>query len=913
MNPFDNIKKKNPFDQIEQKSKQLFEGDIGKVIGNEQFNATKTGVALNTLFGIPKTALNFVAPSRGYTEKELRQSQPTFTERVKAIPKLTAELATIGEIAGDVPVLQKASETKVGSKLADWGQKISDFAKPQTVGEAAAMRIADVVTAIPAGTIRSVTPTATKIAKNTDIKTIFNILKKEFPDLTDDVAEVYSKVLSTVDNADDVQRILPNKATPETSLQQQILEARRAKELEYATETAELPSEFPNQAKEIRDMAETIDWGEISKWKDIGNIKKQFRDIYRNTEQVFGPKNYEIIDKNLLEPFNQAKGANIDTLNLWINNLKNNVVNKFNWNRGSKESAAIQLLGESKMSFDDVVKKFGQEKANNIAEAERWFRQAYDNHIEALNKIEQQIYPTSPWKWTPKRADYFRHFQETSSDFSRLQNILENPIRIDPALSGISETTAPKTRWASFKQQRQGNKTKNDAIGGYLDYLPSWSKAVNIDPFIGKFRELADVLERGTKESKNLNNYIYNLRKFANELAGKTPELDRIVTDYIGRTPLQVLDWTNRQVKSNTILYNATASWAQIYNIPQGIVSAGPINSSKGMVRTLGQFFTNNVPMEKSNFLKERFFKGFQEFDKGILNNSKKFGAWMVTVLDEVGTRFVWNGQYEKALTLGIKDPIKFADDATKKLVAGRGIGEKPLTQNSKVFQLFAPFQLEVTNLWWVMEDMAKSDKSIMKKFGQFASLFITIHLFNDLSEKITGNRIALDPIQAVKDGIEILKNDKFLGGVVKAGGRLAGEIFSNIPFGQTIASVYPEYGANIFGKKTPSRRELFGKSDPTRYGGGLLTTKALSDPLYKIVLPFGGGQLKKSIQGVRAVRKGKSTNIEGDWQYKIDKNVPNLFRASLFGKPGLPETQAYYRKKNNPKKTSSGKNPFDN
>jgi hypothetical protein len=696
----------------------------------------------------------------------------------------------------------------------------------------------------------------------------------------------------------------PVKSTPDT-LQQTILKSKAEQDaIERSNTTAPLPEEFPVQAKEVRDAvvnSPIVD--NLQNYTDISNVKKQFRDIYRNTEQVFG-KDYPTIDKLVLEPLNQSKGQYIDFLNQETRALADSVP----FNPGSKESKYIQLYGEGKADIAELVKEFGDAKANQIVQADSFFRSKYDEMLARLNAVEQQIYPNSPYKWTPKKAGYYRHFQEVSNDFSKLQSILENPIKIDPLLVGLSETTAPKTRWASFKQRRFGETTKNDAVAGYIDYLKSVAYATHIDPNIGRIRELADVLARGSSAKKNVNNYIYNLRKFADSLSGKTSDLDRIVTEHIpgGRTSLAAVNWLNNRVKANTILYNLKSSIAQIYNVPQGIASVGPINSAKAASKTLAQNFVENKAMKKSNFLKERYFHGFNQFDKGVLNNTRKFGAWMVGALDEVGTKFIWNGQYEMALKNGHPNPVKFADDATRKLVAGRGIGEKPLIQNSKVFQIIAPFQLEMTNLWWVMEDMAKSDKSIMKKFGQFATLFVTLYLLNSLVEKTTGTRPLLDPIQATTDGVKELVAEPNLTGVTKAGGRLFGEVLSNLPVGQTVASVYPEYGATIAGVKIPTRKEFFGRADPTRFGGGILSSQALSDPLFKILPPFGGYQLEKSLKGISTVNQGKSTTSGGSWQHPVDKTPTNYVKASLFGKYALPESRDYYKKKEAPKSTSS-------
>jgi len=309
--------------------------------------------------------------------------------------------------------------------------------------------------------------------------------------------------------------------------------------------------------------------------------------------------------------------------------------------------------------------------------------------------------------------------------------------------------------------------------------------------------------------------------------------------------------------------------------------------------------------MKASTFLKERYFKGFQEFDRGLLKNTKKFGVWLAGVLDEATTRFMWNGQYEKALQVGASNPVKYADDATRKLTAGRGIGEKPLAQNSQIFQIAAPFQYEMTNFWFTMQDLAKSDASIKKKMGQFATLFASIYILDGVFEKTTGSRPLFDPIEAIADGIAELQAEPNMTGATKAGGRLFGEVLSNLPGGPAIAQQYPEYGAKPFGVQLPNRRELFGAADPTRFGSGFLMSQAFTDPLFKGILPYGGGQIKKTLQGIAAVNQGESTTAAGATQYPVEQTPFNLFRAATMGKYALPEAQKYYQKKDAPKGSS--------
>ena len=129
----------------------------------------------------------------------------------------------------------------------------------------------------------------------------------------------------------------------------------------------------------------------------------------------------------------------------------------------------------------------------------------------------------------------------------------------------------------------------------------------------------------------------------------------------------------------------------------------------------------------------------------------------------------------------------------------------------------------------------------------------------------------------------------------------MGGEVLSNIPLGQTLASALPEYPTKLdygFGKATiPSRQQLFGDNDPTRFGNGLLVAKGFQDPLYKLAFPWGGDQLKRSIEGIGAVKQGASITNQGKMRYPIAKTLPNAVQSGLFGQYSLPEGREYFDK----------------
>lgn len=642
---------------------------------------------------------------------------------------------------------------------------------------------------------------------------------------------------------------------------------------------------------------------DVSGYKDISGFTGQVRDVYRNFKKVFG-NNYETVKKTVLDPFDRSKGVFTRNLDRWANELDTNIVKKYGFDKGSKESAAIQEYGEGAKTLGMLQEEFGTKKAQDIVQADKWFRKQYDTLLNEVNAERAKIYPNNPDKLIPKRADYYRHFKEMQQGFSGLANIFDSPANIESGLAGISANTKPKSKWLSFAQRRLGGESDVDAIGGFINYVKSAEYAKNIDPHIAKFRalreELAAATAPGTPQAGKLNNFIEFLDSYANDLAGKTNPADRFIQTVIpgGRKTMSVINWVNNRVKANVILGNASSSLAQIMNVPQGIANAGPVASAKGLGRTIASIFDDTKPIKNSDFIAERYSGGtFNRFDKGIINNGRKFAAWMVGALDEVGTKYIWNSHYEKALSEGIPNPTKYADDVTREMVAGRGIGEVPLIQKSKMFQLVAPFQLEVGNLWHVLGGWVGE-----KQFGKIATFLVASYVFNRGIEKVRGSDVSLDPIQASLEAYQAFNEEENKGmGATRAGGRLAGEVLSNVPLGQTIASIYPQYGFKVGDAQAPTREKLFGKGDPTRFGSGLLAVKGLQDPLFKVLLPFGGQQLERTIQGLGAVNQGYSESQSGRVQYPLAQTPQNYLQAGIFGKSSTPEARTYFNEDRSP------------
>lgn len=622
--------------------------------------------------------------------------------------------------------------------------------------------------------------------------------------------------------------------------------------------------------------------------KEISGVDASFKSVYRNFEKAFGNR-FEAVKRRILDPFDASKGAMVREQEQLASNLQENIVKKLGIGKGSKESALVQQFGEGKISLEQLKSKTN--KWQNIVDADKWFRAEYDRILGEVNATRAKIYPDNLDKQIPRRSDYYRHFQELTG-LGGLKNIFDSPANIPTELAGVSDTTQPKSKWLSFAQKRLGFKTKEDAVGGFINYMRSATYAKHIDQHIEKFRGLADELTAMAERSDNPtlgSRFAEYLRDYANDLSGKTNPLDRSVQKVIGRKSFAVINWLNSRVKANVILANLSSSVAQAGNTPQMMAKAGYKNWARGFTDTLNP---KNKTIGASDFIKERYSNSiFDQFDTRFLDQPKKLAVWITQSLDELATKIGWNGFYRQAVEKGIANPTKYADDMARSMVGGRGIGEVPLIQKSKVTQLIAPFQLEVQNLMQVLGKEASN-----KEIGVLLKYALAAYGFNLAAKQIRGNGVTFDPVQASVDAIKAYREEDNKGiGAMRAVGRLGGELFSNVMGGQQIASLYPEYGVKV-GGETVTRKELFGSKDPTRFGSGLITS-GIQNPLYKILPSFGGSQLEKTINGVKAYAQGYAEDKGKNIQYMVDKTPANLAKSIAFGKYATDNAREYFDK----------------
>jgi hypothetical protein len=706
----------------------------------------------------------------------------------------------------------------------------------------------------------------------------------------------------------------------------------------------------------------------------------------------------EIFKEQIEKPFAQSKGQYVASVKKEVGNVNSIIKEQLGIKQNSKESAGVQWLGEGKKvisdgnvmqevdyTLADLMNEFdyampnGKKAWENIVEADKYFRAKYNEYIDRINDVLRKIYPnvedvvskidnriakeTDPEKlkqlrWAKNQAtqnkrlyprqDYYRHFKELDDSFlSTIDGIKRGATDIDPNLVGKSEFSKPKSKFAGILQKRIGSLDyKADAVGGMLDYIQQAEYKINIEPNIVNIRGFIKDLTIETAETKNANAFIETLQNLANELSGKTNTLDRsimnILGDRAGRATLNGITRIMNRIKANAVMGNIGTVFVQPFNLPNVLAYAqNPKDLADGMFKALkGLAGDESVKaiLNKSPFLQERYMsRAFRQLDEGIIKKTENFTAWTLEALDKAVADSAFITFYKQNIKKGMSeaDAIFEADELVKRSIAGRGIGEMPPAQRAKLTKALLPFTVEVRNALNVYKgqffDLSKGVKTGDPKLISKASLALTeLFAMSYLMNKI--GEVALNRESILPDPIDVIISEATSEepSVTDAMLRLVGESLSAHPAGQYIGGI----GAEGMGLTEYDMKEIFGESDPTRYGTGPMLIGTLGEPIGQFlkgqdvdafgaamsILPkFGGRQIERSVRGLQdmAVLPKEHINTEGvsiakqdfpasysrggNLRFTIDKTPMNYLRAGTTGTWSTKEGKNYIDQKNKP------------
>lgn len=461
-------------------------------------------------------------------------------------------------------------------------------------------------------------------------------------------------------------------------------------------------------------------------------------------------------------------------------------------------------------------------------------------------------------------------------------------------------------------------------------------EAIRKDPDINiedKEQKISKIWERNSGTLPSFPSWI---AEYTNILAGKKSRTDRSAEQMFGRGLYRAMSDVEGKVAANMVGGNLSTAISNFIPLAQG---SGEVRYSSMMRAMLdyGADLAKKNPAfhEDSDFLTNR--RGSERVIKTKLQKASDAAGWTMNAIDNLSSEVMVRARYLDNVEkrhMSTEAALQEADRWAAGLIGDRARGAKPVIMESKspLIKAFTMFQLEVMNQYdHLFGDIPHNLRTQGRSKAQIAAgtaaallqVFVMSHLFNDAREKLTGSRGAFDPIEMVNDFVGrltgyALPNIFDLLGEMMGDGideddfraeksetawdnvtATAQDIASNIPFvsgplgslagaGNSrlpIQSVIPSI-ANIATAQGEDARSM-------------AMIKELGKPLYGFLLPFGGLQAKKTVEGAATMFAGGSYSYDKKGEKILQfptygQKPADWAQALLFGKSSSDEARAW-------------------
>ena len=532
-------------------------------------------------------------------------------------------------------------------------------------------------------------------------------------------------------------------------------------------------------------------------------------------------------------------------------------------------------------------------------------------------------------------------------------------------IAGRTHTFRPGIQWFGNALQRTTDETVYDAVRGFDTYLEGISNVIYHTDNIQKLRALSNEMRyQGTepeirkqidkiRADENISDYerdarikeiydnqrtrmsefVQELEEYTNILAGKKSILDRNMEKQIGRKMYDFAKALNNRVAANMVAVNPGSWITNFAPLVQMASQTNPVTMANAIKDTVHSYVKNDGFVDESTFLTNR--RGSNPL---VVDNIEKLSNALTAPMqwiDNFTSDTVVRARYYDNVKRGMshQDALDEADSYAAGLIADRSKGALPTIFEAKnpVVKLFTTYQVEVNNqLSWMFKDIPRDErnKSVAMVAWKLLSLFVSSYLANDLYEKLRGNKVLFDPARMVNEAVGDVTGYQLPNVLDVITNATKGK--SALPFNelskteqtgipsaisgaaQTAAAEIPFVGNVLGGGRIPISAALpdatkaFKIFDPevdTKKKIVIGAQEILGKPLTYLALPLGGGQIKKTYEGILTMAaKGSYTrDNEGEkkLQYPVDvgngaRDILPWAQAAVFGKSSLPQAKTW-------------------
>ena len=771
------------------------------------------------------------------------------------------------------------------------------------------------------------------------------------------------------DALEDVQLLEETQAKEIQKLEDEARESREK------LETAVIKQQ--NMERYEAEIAQLV--GDTGNWKDkktgygysTQTMKRYLRDVVRDENG-----NPDIERADAITDYIQGTIAHNEAAKKLEANRRKQMLGELKLTR--QESVYAQMLGELKYNpdvkeigtleydaaeyLDKFKDKINLEKVNKAIEL---VRSQYDELFDIANQaLREQGLPGLEF-----RKGYFPHFTDNTQTFlQKLLNWKPNNDVIPTNIAGRTEEFKPQRKWQSFAQRRHGIETTYDLERGFNNYLDGVMEWVYHNSDIQRIRAFENYLryihtdeatqkrieevkdnpeyseadaqaeiDKILQEAKNpLNNLVVELRIKGNLLAGKKHSMDREVEYRFGRPAYSVLTNITSRSSANQVAGNLASALTNVIPIIQSSAEVKMKWTLKAVEDTLKSIQNNDGVVEKSTFLTNRLVES-EKLAKTAWDKVGDVLSIPMEYMDAFASQVVWRSKYLQNKSEGMTEAkaVGNADQFAAGLMADRSKGQLPTVFESKnpIERMFTAFQVEVANQygyfgkdlpreWKKKAEAEKKEnggkppvKTIKEATVGITSVLIGTYFANKISEAITGNTPATDPLglleKIIKQAIAEIDDDD----EETAGEEIMGIVGSTM---MEILEEAPFIGGPLGGGRISSAAALpygsiqdlvTGFTADVGEGDWENIAKEALRVLYYGVLPMGGGQIKKINEGIgmyldtseefpflpKVAETPGSYTTSGGLRYEVEPTVWNVIQSVLFGQYANENARRYF------------------
>ncbi len=742
-----------------------------------------------------------------------------------------------------------------------------------------------------------------------------------------------------------IERLKTSRDATDASYEKRIndikgrVDKMHSREFKTAEQRITKQEEYRGQVRELI--------GDISKWVDkklgmsykINTLKRNLRDIVRDEH---GNQNFALADK--IYDFLQGEyNRNEALLNKEANTIKQMYRDlKIN----AAEDAYIQMLGEYRHNPETTIlaedlkeyyeahkDKIDDAKVDQIIDSARTL---YDELFKRINVVLKE----QGMQEIGYREGYFPHFTEDKQSWlAKIFNWKTQNNDIPTDIAGLTENFNPNRSWQSFNKHRTGDSTDfsfmkglDTYVNGALDWIYHIEDIQKRRAFENEIRyqhseqgvkdrveeirnnemldadQMQEQIDLVYENARNpLNNFVSDFRTQTNTLAGKKSSMDRGVEEYTNRKFYSTMTNISNRVTANMVGGSISSALTNFIPITQSWGEVSPISSLRAMRDTIRASYSDDGIVAKSDFLTNRLEKNKNLYQSNWDKVIDKVGILM-EVVDNFTSQTVWRSKYLENISKGMSETesIANADQFAENVMAGRSRGNNPTIFDSKnpLMKVFTAFQLEVNNQYgYMFKDMPQEmqNEAKGKLVAGYAKMFLGAYAYNALYSSLTGRDAAFDPIGIIED---ILK-DLGLFGEEEEEEDAAGVILN---LTDSILEEVPFVGGLIGGGRIPISSALpydglyeafSGTVQDFSDGDWKNLTNEWLNPVYYLALPVGGGQIRKTQQGLAMFDDdlpiAGSYTSSGKLRFSVEDNLPNRLQAAVFGQYASKEARQYF------------------